>query len=314
MIMANGEPDLNAHVALGDSKPRVGCRPIRESDLDGIVALLTRGFRERTAEYWRTGLARHAARPRPTGFPDFGFVMEADGRPVGVVLTLYTAAVEPDGRSVVRCNLSSWYVEPAFRAFAALLDNVAIRRREVTYFNISPAPKTWTMHEARGFRRYATGQIVALPLLNRPVRGVVVRTVGPDDPLDDLPEGERRLVADHASYGCTCLVARDGRGSHPLIFVRRPVDALLYRIGWSPLSYLHLLWCRAPADLPGVAHAVGRRLLARHGLPWFMIDANASIPGLAGVFRPGWGTKFQRGPGPLRPGDLAYTELALFGP
>ena len=42
----------------------------------------------------------------------------------------------------IRCNVSSWYVEPAFRSFASLLVLRALKNKDVTYLNISPAPAT----------------------------------------------------------------------------------------------------------------------------------------------------------------------------
>ncbi len=295
------------------AKAPVSCRLIGESDLDGVVDLLTRGFQVRTADYWRRGLAQHAAHPVPDGCPAFGFLMESDGRPVGVLLTLYST--RDDRRSTgVRCNLSSWYVEPRFRAFAPLLDQVARRHRHVTYVNISAAPHTWAMHEARGYERYCTGQMLAFPLLGPARRGVRLRAVRPGDTLDDLPAFERRLVADHARLGCICLIASDEAGSRPFVFLRRPVDALRYRIGWSPLHYGQLVYCRATSDLTRFAGAVGRHLLRHHALPCVLVDANAKLDGLAGLWLGGRGTRFKRGPDTVRLGDLAYSELVLFGP
>ena len=64
------------------------------------------------------------------------------------------------GAAVPRCNLSSWYVEPSFRAYAPLLVSQALRHKHVTYLNVSPAPHTLPIIEAQGFR----------PLLRRRLR------------------------------------------------------------------------------------------------------------------------------------------------
>ena len=237
--------------------------------------------------------------------------MESGGRPVGVLLTLYGQRA---GEAGPRCDLSSWYVEPGFRTFAPLLDQVACRHRHVTYVNVSAAPHTWAMHEARGYERYCTGQMIAFPCLAPPRRGVSLRAVRPDDALEDLPAAERRLVGDHARLGCICLVATDRDGSRPLVFLRRPVDALRARIGWSPLNYGQLVYCRTTSDLSRFAGAVGRHLLRRHALSFILIDANAKLDGLRGRWVERRGTRFKRGPGTVRLGDLAYSELVLFGP
>ena len=71
-----------------------------------------------------------------------------------------------DGTGSPRCNLSSWYVDPAFRTYAPMLVSQALRHKEVTYTNVSAAPHTWPIIEAQGFRRYSNGIFVALPALS----------------------------------------------------------------------------------------------------------------------------------------------------
>lgn len=288
--------------------PAVRCRTIGDADLEDVAALLTRGFPERPAAYWRRGLARQAARSVPDGYPRYGFVLDHGGRLVGVLLTLFT---EADGGRL-RCNLSSWTVDPDYRAYAGLLDTVAARRKDVTYTNISASPRTWATHEARGFRRFARGQVVALPLLGAPRAGARVDRFGPGR-ADGLSEAERRLLADHAGYGCLSLVGTDAAGREPFVLVRRPVEPLRRRLGWSPLTYFHLVYCRDPAALSRFGHGIGRHLL-RHGTPVLVLDACGPAAGVRGVYVEGRGIKFARGPDPVRLGDLAYTELALFGP
>ena len=67
--------------------------------------------------------------------------------------------------STIRCNVSSWYVEPAFRTYATLLVSQALRHKNVTYLNVSAAPHTWPIIEAQGFSRYCDGIFVAAPML-----------------------------------------------------------------------------------------------------------------------------------------------------
>src|SRR6516165_5000758 len=94
-------------------RPMIRCREIGASDLDAIAALLTRGFGGRSHDYWMSGLKRQGAREVPEGYPRFGYMLDHEGMPVGVLLLLYSAR-EQDGETIIRCNLSSWYVEPAF--------------------------------------------------------------------------------------------------------------------------------------------------------------------------------------------------------
>ena len=85
---------------------------------------MTRGFAGRSRDYWMQGLRRQAAREVPNGYPRFGYMLDNDGMPVGVLLLLYTSRIN-GGETTIQCNLSSWYVEPAFRNYAPLLTKIA---------------------------------------------------------------------------------------------------------------------------------------------------------------------------------------------
>ena len=100
--------------------PRVRCRPIGESDLVPVVDLLRQGFPGRSRRYWMRGFGRQAARALPPGVPRYGFLLESEGCPVGVILLLYTA-LGSGPQAELRCNLSSWYVDPEFRSQASPL-------------------------------------------------------------------------------------------------------------------------------------------------------------------------------------------------
>ena len=76
-------------------------------------------------------------------------MLDNDGTPVGVLLLLYTFRDE-GGEPAIYCNLSSWYVEPAFRNYAPLLTKIAQRHKEVTYLNISPGDLDLADHRGAG--------------------------------------------------------------------------------------------------------------------------------------------------------------------
>ncbi len=238
------------------------CRQIAASDLDAVVALFRKGFADRSEAYWRRGLARHAARALPDGYPEYGYLLEADGTAVGVLLTLHTTRVI-EGRPVVCCNVSTWYVEPAFRSQGSLLEKVATRRPDVIYLDVTPSPDTHAILAARGFTRYCAGQMLAVPLLSRGRRGASVRRVTPDDPIADLDAGDRTLVRDHLGYGCIALVGTDAAGSVPLVLQRRTIGLIQNnkRLGQVPCA--QVVHCRAPGDLARFSSAVGRHLLRR---------------------------------------------------
>src|SRR6201996_5335782 len=112
-------------------------REIQESDVDAVADLLTRGFVHRSREYWMIGLRRQGARSLPQDAPRYGFLMENEGKPVGCLLVIYSTKII-DGVATTCCNNSSWYVDPEFRNFAALVASMTQKRKDVTYFNVTP--------------------------------------------------------------------------------------------------------------------------------------------------------------------------------
>ena len=75
---------------MNASRPQIRCREIREGDLEGLAGLLTRGFAWRPRDYWMLGLRRQATRKVPQGYPRFGYMLDHEGMPVGVLLLLFT--------------------------------------------------------------------------------------------------------------------------------------------------------------------------------------------------------------------------------
>jgi hypothetical protein len=284
----------------------VRCRPIEPSDLAAVVNLLAEGFPERDRGYWERALLRMRDRLVPDGYPRYGLLLVADDRPVGVILLLFS--MNPDVATTVRCNVSSWYVEPSFRFYAGLLANAALRFANVSYLNISPATNTWPMLEAQGYRRYGDGQAFMIPLLSRPEAGVVVHAVDADcdRAIDGVSTDMMALLRRHASYGCISLVCVDRNGAFPFVLLPRPT---LRR--WATAA--HLVYCGSMDDFRRLAGNIGRHLL-RRGIVIAAVDANAPLPGLVGRYLPGKSPRYVRGENPPRLGDLSDTELVVFGP
>jgi hypothetical protein len=286
----------------------IRCRQIVEDDLDAVIDLLTRGFPGRTREYWTEGLRRHATRPLPPNCPSYGYVLDHGGVLVGVILVL-CSRTQGGEAATIRCNFSSWYVEPAFRSHATLLTTFALKDKNATYVNISPARHTWPTVEAHGFVPYCNGQFFALPALGGGGRNVAISrvTAGVGAGVE-LPAGEIKLLSDHADYGCISLVCSNSDGAHPFVFVPYRI-----RSGRITLPCLHLAYCRQVADFVRLSGPLGRYLL-KFGTPLVAVDANGPVPGLIGFYRDGRARKYFKGPNKPRLGDLAYTERALFGP
>ena len=287
------------------AKPRF--REIQESDVDAIADLLTRGFVHRSREYWMLGLRRQGARSLPEGAPRYGYLMESDGKPVGCLLLIYSAKAI-DGEATICCNVSSWYVDPEFRNYAALFASMTQKRKDVTYFNVTPAAPTWPILEAQDFQVYCRGLYFSLPALSRGGSDMRIEAVTPDTAsVAGLSDEELTMLKRHAGYGCLSLVCRTAQDAIPFIFF-----PLRKRRGVIPLPALQLGFCRGISDFVRCAGAIGRHLLWR-GKPIVILDANGPISGLAGVYSEARGRKYFKGPHRPRLGDLADTELAIFG-
>ena len=290
------------------NQAKVRCREIRESDIEAVADLLTRGFAGRRRAYWIEGLRRQALRPVPEGYPRFGYMLDHEGLPVGVLLLLYTTR-EHDGETAIRCNLSSWYVEPGFRNYAPMLTKIAQRHKEVTYLNISPAVWTWPIIETQGFKAYCRGLFFSLPVLSRPLPEASVETVPPAaKSIDGIGECDAEVLMRHAQYQCLSIVCRTADGTFP--FVLQP---LRIRKGWIAPPAMQLIYCRDVAEYVACAGTIGRFLL-RHGKISVVLDANERIPDLAGIYTEARGRKYFKGPHPPRLADLTDTELVLYGP
>ena len=282
------------------------CRQIERSDFDAVVGLLARGFQERTASYWHHVLSRLDAHPTPDGYPKYGYLLENENIVVGAILQIFTN-VEGAGETNIRCYLSSWYVEPAFRGYASLLVSTATRRKSVTYVNVSPDPRTWPIIQAQGFSCYSRGQYRAIPTLGlRSEKGTIRE-------IQAFEDAERRvgaltfgILTDHADYGCLSVVCDAPDGEYPFVFQAR-------RIGKGLVPCAQLVYCRDITDLARFARPLGLFLLDR-GLPCVSVDSNGPINGLVGVYFKNRAPKYCKGPQVPRQGDLAYTEAVLFEP
>ena len=284
--------------------PRIRCREIEPADVDAIVRLLARGFPAHSIEKWARVLQRLAEHPTPPGFPKYGYLLEHEGGPVGALLLIFSSTPAGAGTRL-RCNVSSWYTEPAFRSHATLLASRALKHKDVTYFNISPAPHTLPILEAQNYRRYSRGVFLAAPVLGSWRPGIRVAAATPDlCPGKDLPRGEVELLLAHAGYGCLSLIGTAEGRRHPFVFARRK------RFGWLP--YAHLVYCREVDEFVRFAGPLGR-FVARRGLPLIALDANGPVAGLVGRYAESASPRCFKGPDRPRLGDLAFSERAMFG-
>jgi hypothetical protein len=284
---------------------RISFREIDKADIGEVVNLLTTGFRRdrRSHDFWVRALKRLSEHATPEGFPKYGYLLECKGTLVGLILLIFSSILV-DGAKTIRCSVSSWYVEPAFRCYAAILVSRALKRKDVTYFNITPRRHTYPILEAQGYVRYCAGRFVSVPRISSSSYGCRVKAVASDiRPDEDLPASEIELLLAHSSYGCLSLTCSSANGSHPFVFMPRK------KFGLVPFAYL--AYCRDLEEFVRFASPLGR-FLAGRGFPLVVLDSNGPIPGLVGIYSDAF-PKYFKGPVQPRLGDYAYSERVMFG-
>ncbi len=283
--------------------PKVECREILISDLEGIIDLLTIGFApNRSRCFWVKAIRRLTEHATPAGLPKYGYLLESNGVPVGVLLLIFSSRLV-GGDTRVRCNCSSLYVAPSFRSYAPFMINRAIRRKDITYLNLTAGPQTWPMLEAQGYKPFSSGVYMTIPALCYPLSNIRIRAATAETCRDTpLQPFEVDMLLAHSNYECVCVLCEFGGNTYPFIF------AISRKYG---LPVAHLIYCRNRKDFILLAGSLGRFLIKR-GLLWTFLDANGPIPGLTGLYRANR-PKFSRGPNPPQLGDLPYTERVMFG-
>jgi hypothetical protein len=266
----------------------VRCRPIADSDLDGLADFLAHGFPQSSRSYWTQGFARWQQLPVIEGLPRYGYLLDGGRGPVGVILLISSRR----GEQII-ANLSSWYVEPQWRTHSTMLIAMATKLKHVTYLNASPAPHTWRTLQAQGFTPYNFGRSAVFAL---PGRGAVSETIP-----DDLPEAQ--LLRDHRMLGWVSVTVEKEGIVSPFVFKPRLLDK-------PPVPVMDMMFTRSPDDFRRCAPALARYFL-RRGSMGFLVDGD--IAGLLSHYVEGKEPRYFKGPHRPVLGDLAYTEKVIFG-
>jgi len=289
-------------VTSASSSGRLRVREITEADHEQVARLLAKGF-QRPVWYYAQALSRLSQHATPSGLSKYGFMMEADGIPVGAVLLIFST-LRSGGITQTRCNVTSWYVEPAYKSYAAVFTSRALRHRDVTYINISARPAARPVIQAQGFRCYSRGQYVAIPALHAGPADGPVRICAIDTPPDVAFEtADQRLLSAHAGFGCMSLWCMTKQRAYPFVLLPRLFKRLVPGV--------QLIYCRDMEDVVRFAGPLGR-FLALRGKLVVSIDSNGPITGLVGRYIEGKSPRFFKGPAPPRLGDISYTQAAMF--
>ncbi|MDP9096377.1 MAG: hypothetical protein M3N26_07500, partial [Pseudomonadota bacterium] len=188
------------------------CSHIEEGDLERITDLLQKGFPKRSRQFWEEGFTRYRTHSPPAGYPHYGCVLKCDDDPVGVILLI--ASHSPGHGSAVRVNVSSWFVQSGYRAFASLLVLRATANRAATYLNVSPADPTRSIIEAQGFNKVAQGVFAGVPSLAWPRHTARVSTTPREWEKSQSIDGQSfQLLMDHHRFGCLGLWCEADNGA-----------------------------------------------------------------------------------------------------
>jgi hypothetical protein len=291
---------MSGQIIHAISPPQIRCREIGAADINKVATLLATGF-DRNREHWLRCFQRLTQYPSLPSYPKYGYLLTCNDNPVGVILLIFVSVLL-NGQRRTRCHVCSWYVEPAFTGYAAVLASHALRYQEVTYVNVSPALHTLPILDAQGYVQYSRGWFAAVPALCASLRGARVSVFAPESRGNEgLQPLESELLSAHAGYGCLSVVCRTTNGSSPFIFMRRKFETV-------PFAYL--VYCRTIDEFVRFAGPLGR-FLAWRGIPFVFLDANGRLPGLIGRYLDNY-PKYFRGPDQPRLGDLTYSELVMF--
>ena len=168
------------------------------------------------------------------------------------------------------------------------------KRKDITYFNVTPAVATWPILEAQGFVPYCRGLYFSVPAL-------VARRARHDGRSRHAGHGLRRRACRMRNLRCSSAMrnmaasawyAAPPKKSFPSFFSR-----LRKRRGIIPLPAMQLGYCRSIADYVRCAGAIGRYLLWR-GKPIVIVDANGAVAGLARHLQRGARPQIFQGPAP----------------
>jgi len=291
---------LSRDQPIRENRSGLRVREITDSDFQAVAKLLGEGIGY-SNQYFLHLLERMTQHQTPAGFPKYGRLLERDGTVVGAIILIFSR-VWRAGIPTVRCHVTGWCVEPAYRSFATLFFARDLKHRDVTYLNLFARSDTLSIIEQQGFTRYSSGQFFAVPALHFRSGEIQAKV----EEVNVLPKVrfepfERDLLLTHAKWGCICFWCVTRERAYPFAF--RP------RFFKRTVPGVQLVYCREIGDFARFVGAIGRYLLLR-GRFVVRIDSNNPIPGLIGKFVDNVDSRYYKGPKP-RLGDLSYTQLAM---
>jgi acetoacetyl-CoA synthetase len=204
-----------------------------------------------------------------------GFVLTCDGVIVGFI-GLICAMRSVAGKSGPVCNLTSWFVRPAYRGWSASLLAAATGFEQVTYTSLTPNPASQRIFKAIGFAEISRTKRI-LPPMSHPATifgprpSILFGASVP--PLVDREH--QRILADHDCWNCLPVLVTVGEESALIIARRR----LFRESGMLPCS--DILYCSDPALLQRHVEPIKLALMWRQRTLAMGVSQHV-VPGLSG--------------------------------
>ncbi|GJD93961.1 hypothetical protein OCOJLMKI_1159 [Methylobacterium iners] len=285
---------------------RQGIVSIDACNATDALRVLERGFPNLDTAFWQKGLVRwnSLVDARKNDLYLDGHIFQIFGKDVGVLLTFKSDRIRSDGTRYQMINLSSWYIDVAYRWRAPMMLRSVVRDERSVFTDLTPSPEVDRINVAVGFRDWSDGMLIAAAVPWAAKRSPnEVRLVELDDPrARDLGAQEREMLARHRAVGCLAAILCQPHGVAALLF------RLIRRRG---IVFAQLLYAESRRMVIEHLPAVMRFLLAR-GVLLLSIDATRAQCPSGTFFRPGR-RRFCKGPIDPDRLDYACSELVAFG-
>lgn len=275
-------------------------RPIDDCSSGDALAVLTRGFPEKTESFWADGLRKILSSPVRRGTEPVGFLMTVGGKDVGIVLTISSEQPGPDGmRNVI--NLAAWYVDEPHRWLAGRMLQKVVTHEAAVYTDLTPNMAARQMNERLGFEILNEGFQVFLTPWTALGASKGTRVIPPEEAR--LSDATRSTLDRHAELGCVVAVLEDGTSHHPLIFSR---------MTRRHLPGARVILADSKALVVDNLPAISRFLLGK-GMVFLQMDANRA-DAIAGSVVARWSAPtYVKGPADRSRIDHTYSELIFLG-
>lgn len=277
--------------------------PIDASNCGYAFDLLGRGFPLSTRKFWENAVERlSCSGGNAEAAVPIGYLMTANEKPVGVMLTPSSIRRHSDRQEQRIINLSAWYMEPEHRWRAPVMLRNILKDRGAIFTDLTPSPSVQLMLPALGFRPISRGTAIYVAPFAAMAGPAHSRLVDIDDVAQSAIAQETRalLLSQHA-FGCFSAAFTLNGTVHPLQFKA-------WR--WRGIPVAQLIYCESNSAVIANIGAVGRYLVRRRR-PLLLMDV--PLRGKVGGFkRRSSGIRFAKGGTFDDRTDHIGSELSLF--